>query len=62
MGDRGKPINFGDPMYGAKWAGKVLAHVRSREVSRSLVAFEEDLGNAVSTCTVENSRSCTGYK
>jgi hypothetical protein len=62
MGDRGKPINFGDPMYGATWAGKVLAHVRSREVSRSLVAFEEDLRDAVSTGTVKTSRRCTGYK
>ena len=45
MEDRGKPINFGDPMYAAKWAGKVWAHVKLMVVSRSPVAFEEDLEN-----------------
>lgn len=49
MGDRGKPINFGDPMYAATWAGKVRAHVTPREVSRSPAAFEEGLKMSVST-------------
>jgi hypothetical protein len=49
MGDRGKPINFGDPMYAATWAGRVWVHVTLREVSRSPAAFEEGLRMSVST-------------
>ena len=49
MGDRGKPIDFGDPMYAASWVGKVWAHVTPRAVSRSPAAFEEGLRMSVST-------------
>ena len=48
MGDQGKQINFGDPMYATTWAGKVWAHVTLREVNRSPAAFEEGLRMFVS--------------
>jgi hypothetical protein len=62
MGDRGKPINSDDPMYAAKWVGKVLAHVRPRAVNRSPVVFEEDLRKSVSTGSVKAPMGCTRYK
>lgn len=49
-------------MYAATWVGKVWAHVRPREVNRSPVAFEEDLGESVSNGTVKVSMRCTRYK
>ncbi len=62
MGDRDKPINSGDLMYAATWAGKVWAHVTPREVSRSPAAFEGGLRKSVNTDTVKTPRRCTRYK
>lgn len=49
MGDPGKPVGFGDPMYAMMLVGRVWAHERLREVNHSPAAFEEGLRKFVST-------------
>jgi hypothetical protein len=53
MGGRRRPVNFGDPMYVATSVGRAWEHVRPREVSRSLVAFEEGLSLSVRACAAK---------
>jgi len=53
MGGRRTPVNFGDPMYVATSVGRAWEQVRPREVSRSLVAFEEGLSQSVRACAAK---------
>jgi hypothetical protein len=56
------PVDFGDPMYVATLVGRAWEHEKPGEVNRSLVAYEEGLGQSVKDCATEYPKRCTWYK